>query len=69
MYVSPELIAELDKDYEFMHKCPRLMRIGRFNSITRMCYDIAIGNYAKIGEALEKTHHDFAVETVEKTLQ
>jgi hypothetical protein len=54
-HLKEELIAEFDKDFRFMHECPRLMRTGRFNSITGICYDIAVKNYAEIAGTIEKT--------------
>lgn len=61
MHLKEELVAEFDKDFYFMHRCPRLMRIGRFNSITGMSYIIAVHNYAKIAKTIQKAALDFKV--------
>ena len=53
MHLRQGILEEFDKDYEFTHSMARKVRTGAINSISGMCYVIAIYNYAKIANTIE----------------
>ena len=50
-----ELIQSFDRTYNFIYWMTRKVRTGVLNSISGMCYDIALKNYAKIAQIIEKS--------------
>jgi hypothetical protein len=52
-HVDKRLLHEFDRDYCFTHVMARRIRTGAHNSMTGMCYDVAIRNYARIAGIIE----------------
>ena len=51
--LDPEEIEEFDRDYCFTHIMARKLRTGAHNAMTGICYDVAVRNYARIGDAIQ----------------
>lgn len=62
LHLNDGTLAELDKCFAFIHEQARAMRTGAHNSMTGMCYDIAIRNYANVAETIEKTLVEYTAE-------
>jgi hypothetical protein len=54
LHFSPEVTGDLDKNYSFVHDMTRKVMTGAINSITGMCYDVAILNYAGDARPIER---------------
>jgi hypothetical protein len=59
-HLKDEFIAELDKNFTFATRCPKLMRTGRFSSITGICYSIATRNYAHNAWTIDRIHRVYS---------
>ena len=52
--LSHAFLEELDRNYNFIYWMARKVRVGTINSISGMCYDIALKNYDRMCKWVEE---------------
>jgi len=53
-HLTPEAVAQFDRDFNYIHWMTLKVKAGTINSISGMCYDIAIKNYSEIAKIILK---------------